>query len=75
MGKSSFLNCILRDDRAIVTDIPGTTRDTLEEELKIGETLLQLIDTAGIRDTEDKIESIGIEKAKKSQGVVLSGYI
>ena len=66
VGKSSFLNCILRDDRAIVTDIPGTTRDTLEEELKIGETLLQLIDTAGIRDTEDKIESIGIEKAKKS---------
>lgn len=66
VGKSSFLNCILRENRAIVTDIPGTTRDTLEEELMIGDTLLQLIDTAGIHDTEDTIENIGIEKAKKS---------
>lgn len=66
VGKSSFLNCILRDDRAIVTDIPGTTRDILEEELQIGSTLLRLIDTAGIRNTDDKIESIGIEKAKQS---------
>lgn len=66
VGKSSFLNCILRDNRAIVTDIPGTTRDTLEEELMIGNTLLQLIDTAGIHDTDDTIENIGIEKAKKS---------
>lgn len=66
VGKSSFLNCILREDRAIVTDIPGTTRDTLEEEVRIGSTLLHLIDTAGIHDTEDKIESIGIDKAKES---------
>ncbi|MCH5253097.1 MAG: tRNA uridine-5-carboxymethylaminomethyl(34) synthesis GTPase MnmE [Lachnospiraceae bacterium] len=66
VGKSSFLNCILRENRAIVTDIPGTTRDTLEEELMIGQTLLHLVDTAGIRNTEDKIESIGIEKAKQS---------
>jgi len=66
VGKSSFLNCILREERAIVTDIPGTTRDTLEEEVRIGSTLLQLIDTAGIHQTEDKVEYIGIEKAKKS---------
>lgn len=66
VGKSSFLNCILRENRAIVTDIPGTTRDTLEEELMIGNMLLQITDTAGIRDTKDTIESIGIEKAKKS---------
>lgn len=66
VGKSSFLNCILREDRAIVTDIPGTTRDTLEEDVHIGSALLHLIDTAGIRNTEDKIESIGIEKAKRS---------
>lgn len=63
VGKSSFLNCILRDDRAIVTDIAGTTRDTLEEEVRIGSILLKLIDTAGIRDTDDKIEKIGIKKA------------
>lgn len=66
VGKSSFLNCILRENRAIVTDIAGTTRDTLEEELMIGNTLIHLIDTAGIHDTEDKIETIGIEKAKQS---------
>lgn len=66
VGKSSFLNCMLRDDRAIVTNIPGTTRDTLEEEMRIGSTLLRFIDTAGIRNTEDEVEKIGIEKAKKS---------
>ncbi len=66
VGKSSFLNCILREDRAIVTDIPGTTRDTLEEDIRIGSVLLHLIDTAGIHDTDDKIENIGIEKAKQS---------
>ena len=66
VGKSSFLNCILREERAIVTDIPGTTRDTLEEEVRIGSTLLRLIDTAGIHRTEDKVEHIGIEKAKQS---------
>ena len=66
VGKSSFLNCILREDRAIVTDIAGTTRDTLEEEVRIGTTRLHLIDTAGIRNTDNQIEKIGIEKAKKS---------
>lgn len=66
VGKSSFLNCILREDRAIVTDEPGTTRDTLEEDVVIGSTLLHLIDTAGIRKTSQKVETIGIEKTKKS---------
>lgn len=64
VGKSSFLNCILRENRAIVTDIPGTTRDTLEEELMIGNNLIRITDTAGIHDTDDRIEAIGIEKAK-----------
>ena len=64
VGKSSFLNCILREDRAIVTDVPGTTRDTLEEDVRIGSVLLRLIDTAGIRDTSDVVESIGVEKAR-----------
>ncbi len=66
VGKSSLLNCILREERAIVTDIPGTTRDTLEEDIKIGSVLLRLIDTAGIRDSDDKVEKIGINKAKES---------
>ncbi len=66
VGKSSFLNCILRDDRAIVTDIPGTTRDTLEEEIKIGSTLFRFIDTAGIRETEAVLENLGIDKTKKA---------
>lgn len=64
VGKSSFLNCLLGSERAIVTDIPGTTRDTLEEEIRIGSTLFRFIDTAGIRKTEDIIENVGIRKAK-----------
>ena len=66
VGKSSFLNCILREDRAIVTDIPGTTRDTLEEDVRIGGVLLRLIDTAGIRETSDTVERIGVDKAKSA---------
>lgn len=66
VGKSSFLNCILRDERAIVTDIPGTTRDTLEEELRIGNSIFTLIDTAGIRETKDEVEKIGVSKAKNA---------
>lgn len=65
VGKSSLLNMILGTDRAIVTDIPGTTRDTLEEDVRLGNLLLHIIDTAGIHDTEDPVERIGIEKAKK----------
>lgn len=66
VGKSSLLNCMLRENRAIVTDVPGTTRDTLEEDVMIGNTLLHLIDTAGIHETDNKVEHIGIEKTKES---------
>ena len=66
VGKSSFLNAILGTDRAIVTNVPGTTRDTLEEDVRLGDLLLHLIDTAGIHDTDDPVEKIGIERAKEN---------
>jgi len=61
-GKSSLLNAMLGYERAIVTDIPGTTRDTVEEKLRVGKNLLHLIDTAGIRETKDKVEQLGVER-------------
>ena len=64
-GKSSLLNAILKEDRAIVTEYEGTTRDTIEEFVNINGIPLKLIDTAGIRNTENKVEQIGIEKSIK----------
>lgn len=65
VGKSSLLNALLRDNRAIVTDIPGTTRDSIEESYNLDGIQLRLIDTAGIRQTDDLIESIGVDKSRK----------
>ena len=65
VGKSSLLNALLQDNRAIVTEIPGTTRDVIEAKLNLGGFALNLIDTAGIRETEDVIEKIGVIKSKE----------
>ena len=63
-GKSSLMNFLLGTDRAIVTEVAGTTRDTLEETVRIGDVVLKLVDTAGIRQTDDKVEKIGVYRAK-----------
>ena len=65
-GKSSLLNALVGYDRAIVTDIPGTTRDTVEERAELGGVTLRLIDTAGLRDSDDPIEQLGVERSRKA---------
>lgn len=74
VGKSTLLNGLLGDDRAIVSDIQGTTRDTIEETVVIDDILFRLIDTAGLRETKDKIENLGIERtlraAEKAQIII-----
>jgi tRNA modification GTPase len=76
-GKSTLLNALLQEDRAIVSDIPGTTRDTVEETLTIGGILFRFIDTAGLRQTTDTVEKLGIDRSYKKAGeaslVVLLG--
>ncbi len=66
VGKSSLLNALAGFERVIVTDIPGTTRDTVEETVMLGNTRLRLIDTAGIRETADQIEAMGVERSRKA---------
>lgn len=65
-GKSSLLNLLLGEDRAIVSDIHGTTRDTIEDTLEIGDYLFRFIDTAGLRETDDPIEALGIERSRQA---------
>ena len=76
-GKSTLLNALLRDDRAIVSDIPGTTRDTVEETCVIDGVLFRFIDTAGIRASEDEVERLGIERTfrKISEAEIVLGVI
>ena len=68
VGKSSLLNCLLREERAIVTEIPGTTRDTIEECLDIKGVPVRIVDTAGIRETSEAVEEIGIRRARQKLG-------
>ena len=67
-GKSTLLNALLRDDRAIVSDIEGTTRDTIEETMTIDGVLFRFIDTAGLRETSDEVEKVGISRSYKKMG-------
>ena len=66
VGKSSLLNALAGYDRVIVTDIPGTTRDTVEESVMLGSTRLRLIDTAGIRETTDTVEAMGVQRSREA---------
>ena len=73
VGKSSLLNALAGFDRCIVTDVPGTTRDTVEETVLLGSTRLRLIDTAGIRETADTVEAMGVRRSREAAGKRRSG--
>ena len=76
VGKSTILNGLLNEEKAIISDIPGTTRDIIEDTITLGANTVRFIDTAGLRDTYDKIEKIGIEKAlKKTKDASIVLYI
>jgi len=64
-GKSTLLNALLQDDRAIVSDVHGTTRDVVEDTFVLGGVLFRFIDTAGLRDTTDQVEQMGIERSRR----------
>lgn len=66
VGKSSLLNALLQYERAIVSEIAGTTRDTIEEEIRVGTHIIRIVDTAGIREADDRIEAIGVERSLRS---------
>ena len=70
-GKSSLLNALAGYERVIVTPIPGTTRDTVEEKIRLGSLVLRLIDTAGIRNTSDTVEQMGVERALQAAGMLI----
>lgn len=77
VGKSSLMNMLTGTDKSIVTDIAGTTRDIVEEDIKLGNIVLHLRDTAGLRDSDDVVESIGIQKAYKAlddAGLILAVF-
>ena len=73
VGKSSLLNALLNEEKAIVSDVPGTTRDSIEDTLVLNGILFRFIDTAGLRETKDIVESIGINKTREkvSQASIL----
>ena len=65
MGKSTLMNLLSGEQKSIVTQLPGTTRDIVEDTIRLGEVVLHLADTAGLRDTDDPVERMGVELARK----------